>query len=569
MKLGVTLDILNQKATPAFYADTLANRPAAGYVGRVFISTDTLDLYRDTGTTWVLLSPSSTGTITGSGAAGQVTYFSAASSITGSNNLFWDSTNNHLGIQTATPDCALDVNHNGTFVAKFNNTTSANTLIGFYNLDNPQWLIGSNSVANNLTFYDATNFPTLTATTTMATDGTTYIGGQTTGSGKLNVYSATSDNGIQISGANAPSLRIDNAPTGATLRAGLGISTATNNFIQGSANRDFCIFNGTTTLASPILFGIYGTTNVQEAARISAARNLIIGGVTDSGEKLQVIGTTFLSSNVAIGSSGTSDISWGTAGGIKLSRTNVGPEYALNQRWTGSLAFVDIASSTQWNGGVTILGNGGGNVGIGTLSPTDPQSFGRALEISSSSFGAALYLKSSASSTYAWMGYDYTALQMIIAATGTNTGIRFETGSAERMRISNTGNLVIGTTTDNGNRVNVNGNIWGNALTRSDRFVSNSSFTANIVFNTFTTFYTMTSTYGGIYLVILCLDGQNTADWAASAIIYTNGSSSTILTQQNGTLVQITTSGLDIQGKQTGTSPNLDMAYRVLKINNV
>lgn len=165
MKLGVTLDILNQKGTPAFFADTLANRPAAGFTGRVFISTDTLDLYRDTGTTWVLLSPSSTGTITGAGAAGQVTYFSGTSSITGDNNLFWDSVNGHLGIKTITPDCALDVNHAGTFVAKFNNTTTANTLIGIYNLDNPQWLIGSNSVANDLTFYDATNFPTLVATT--------------------------------------------------------------------------------------------------------------------------------------------------------------------------------------------------------------------------------------------------------------------------------------------------------------------------------------------------------------------------------------------------------------------
>ena len=302
MKLGVTLDILNQKDTPAFYADTLANRPAAGFTGRVFISTDTLDLYRDTGTTWVLLSPSSTGTITGSGAAGQVTYFSAASSITGNNNLFWDSANNHLGIQTATPDCALDVNHNGTFVAKFNNTTTANTLIGIYNLDNPQWLIGSNSVANDLTFYDATNFPTLVATTTMKTDGTTFIGGQTTGSGRLNVYSATGDNGIQISGANAPSLRIDNAPTGATKRIGFGISTATNNFIQGSADRDMCIFNGSTT-ASPMLFGIYDTTNVQEAARISAARNFLINTTTDTGQKLQVNGNSYFNGHVGIGSS--------------------------------------------------------------------------------------------------------------------------------------------------------------------------------------------------------------------------------------------------------------------------
>jgi hypothetical protein len=81
MKLGVTLDILNQKGTPAFNADTLANRPAPGYVGRVFISTDTYDLYRDTGTTWVLLSPSSTGTITGSGTTNTLPLWTSASAI--------------------------------------------------------------------------------------------------------------------------------------------------------------------------------------------------------------------------------------------------------------------------------------------------------------------------------------------------------------------------------------------------------------------------------------------------------------------------------------------------------
>jgi hypothetical protein len=85
-------------------------------------------------------------------------------------------------------------------------------------------------------------------------------------------------------------------------------------------------------------------------------------------------GAATFSSSVAvgagmtIGTSGTNDISWNTAGGIKLSRTNVGPEYALSQRWTGSLAYIDIGSSTQWNGGVTILPNGGGNVLIGTTT---------------------------------------------------------------------------------------------------------------------------------------------------------------------------------------------------------
>jgi hypothetical protein len=347
MKLGVTLDILNQKDTPAFYADTLANRPAAGFTGRVFISTDTYDLYRDTGSTWVLLSPSSTGTITGSGAAGQVTFFSAASSITGSNNLFWDNTNGHLGIKTITPDCALDVNHDGAFVAKFNNTTSANTLLGIFNADNPQWLIGSNNVADDLIFYDATNSPTLVPTTTMKIDGTTFIGGQNTGSGRLNVYSATGDNGIQISGANAPSLRIDNAPTGATKRIGFGISTATNNFIQGSTDRDMCIFNGSTT-ASAMLFGIYDTTNVQEAARISAARNFIVGKNTDSGERLQISGSAIVTNLLVKTNADT----------IKFSTT----------------------SATGSNGSNIFIGNGGDNVtytsgdtgsyntGIGVLS---------------------------------------------------------------------------------------------------------------------------------------------------------------------------------------------------------
>ena len=79
---NINLAILNQKATPAFFADTLANRPAPSFVGRIFISTDTLDLYRDTGSAWLLLSPSSTGTIGGSGTTDTIPLFSSSSSIT-------------------------------------------------------------------------------------------------------------------------------------------------------------------------------------------------------------------------------------------------------------------------------------------------------------------------------------------------------------------------------------------------------------------------------------------------------------------------------------------------------
>jgi hypothetical protein len=50
------LSILNQKGTPMFNSDTFANRPAFGIVGRIFISTDTAAIYRDTGTAWDLIA---------------------------------------------------------------------------------------------------------------------------------------------------------------------------------------------------------------------------------------------------------------------------------------------------------------------------------------------------------------------------------------------------------------------------------------------------------------------------------------------------------------------------------
>jgi len=293
---NIDLSILNQRQTPAFYADTLANRPAAGFVGRIFVSTNTLDLYRDNGTTWDLLSPSSTGTITGSGAAGQVTYFSAASSITGSNNLFWDSTNNRLGVNTNAPTASFDVHSASNTIAQFNQTVATNdTRIAFQNSGSSLWRIGNlyNAGANDFEIFDVVG--ALQSLTVKKTTGQVLIGTSTVGSGKLVVRSASSDNGIQIVGATAPSLRIDSAETGPTKRIGLAIATNTNNFIQGSADRDMCIFNGSTT-ASPMLFGIYdaGAVSVQEAARISAARNFLIGTTTDSGQKLIVSGTALI-----------------------------------------------------------------------------------------------------------------------------------------------------------------------------------------------------------------------------------------------------------------------------------
>jgi hypothetical protein len=54
--LNVNFGIINQKGSPAFYQDLYADIPNPGFLGRIFIGTDNFNIYRDTGTTWDLIS---------------------------------------------------------------------------------------------------------------------------------------------------------------------------------------------------------------------------------------------------------------------------------------------------------------------------------------------------------------------------------------------------------------------------------------------------------------------------------------------------------------------------------
>jgi nitrogen fixation protein len=68
--------------------------------------------------------------ISGSGAAGQVTYWTGASAVSGSNNLFWNNTNARLGIGIATPAVSLDVRTSAVGeLAYFANTAANSGLI--------------------------------------------------------------------------------------------------------------------------------------------------------------------------------------------------------------------------------------------------------------------------------------------------------------------------------------------------------------------------------------------------------------------------------------------------------
>jgi hypothetical protein len=460
----IDLSILNQRQTPAFYADVFANRPAAGFVGRIFVSTNTFEFYRDNGTGWDLIGGPGTSTVTGTGANGQVTYWNGASSITGSNNLFFDAVNGHLGIGTITPGTALEIDHDQNTIIQLQQTVATNdNRITFINSGVGLWRIGSfyNAGANDFGLFDVA--AAAQQVTVKRTTGQVLIGTSTVGSGKLVVASATGDNGVQIVGASAPSLRIDNAESGPTKRAGFGISTATNNFIQGSADRDFCMFNGSTT-ASPILFGIYDTINVAEAARISAARNFLVGTVTDSGEKFIVSGTANISGNTGIGGTNSS-----------VARLYVRTENNANNpaltlfKNEFDTANEDILRVQSFENGVgvrtvfTVKTNGNAylysQLLIGTTTLATGFTTFAQFQASGTTGGIIINSATNNIGRLIFTNNNTSGGEGLIRYDGSIQSMQFFSNAAEGMRITSAGNLLIGTTTDAGFKLNVNGGI--------------------------------------------------------------------------------------------------------------
>jgi hypothetical protein len=617
---NIDLSILNQRQTPAFYADTLANRPAAGFVGRIFVSTNTFAFYRDNGTGWDLIGGPGTGTITGSGTSGQIALWDGASTITGDSGLTYNGTDNSLtaskfivtggtSSQFLKADGSVD---SSSYVPYTGATASLN--MGANNISGQNYFINGNGVnsggylgikqysgtssgslgytslyaalqnslyiqysqtdssvktvelssgllgttprqyqfpdadgtlaltSNILNIYNSNG--TLSSERTVAlnnfnlifdggattarvrldadtnvarifsfatnnlprfairVDGTesggntgsdyairryddagTFVDapltitrstGQSTFAKKVVIENNAGDQQLQIVSTTAPSIRLDNAQTGATKRAGLGISTAVNNFIQGSADRDYCIFNSSTT-ASPILFGIYdaGLTNTQEAARISPARNFLIGTTTDSGYKLAVSGSAIFNA-----------VKMGTASQVSTATTSSGADIIVGTGADSSPAFQvwDDNSLTIPRFIVTRIGN----VGIGNTTPsykldvTGIAASNTGFLISSGQYNnitevpyTGIFMTGSSSP-------DGFGSLLISSRTDAARPIIFGnssgSASAERMRIAaSTGNLIINRTTDSGEKLQVNGQILSTSTINGTRFNSTSN----------------------------------------------------------------------------------------------
>jgi hypothetical protein len=185
----------NQLQTPALYTDAFAGRPAAGIYGRLFMSTDTKEIFQDLTTTWQLLADAGAGAGTlqsvctnGSSTTTGITILSNNLALTNSassfyikaltvgsvlfcddasglvsqdnTNFFWDNTNNRLGLGTAAPSARLDVHSSSGTSAILNGTGVSNALLTFQSAGVNKWSVGnfvSSTVANDFNIYDTVN----------------------------------------------------------------------------------------------------------------------------------------------------------------------------------------------------------------------------------------------------------------------------------------------------------------------------------------------------------------------------------------------------------------------------
>jgi hypothetical protein len=147
---------------------SLASFPLVGVADTIYIALDTNVLYRwNTGTSaYVELSPNiinslvfsdangfdgnislvgsvATLTITTALTTGSVPFIGASGALSQDNaNLFFDDTNNRLGINTNSPTTALDVFGSG-IIGRINGTSTNNAFLGFASAGSNKWSIGN------------------------------------------------------------------------------------------------------------------------------------------------------------------------------------------------------------------------------------------------------------------------------------------------------------------------------------------------------------------------------------------------------------------------------------------
>jgi hypothetical protein len=532
--ISVDFDVLNQRGSPAWFTDTFANIPTAGFVGRMFISKDTFAFYRDTGSGWDLIGGPGTGTLTGSGVSGQVSFFNGTQTITGNNNLFWDNVNSRLGINTATPGQPLDIHSTGNTLVQLNNTSTGNSNISFQNQDVAKWRVGNvyNAGANSFDIQNAgllTNALTISSTT----NDITITGNLNTGVKVITTGGIFCDTAILLKNLGSV--------TGTNGYSSFSGNPANNGFTFAPNNSSYHRFITPTT-------GNYDYTFPATTGTIALTSNLSsylpLTGGTLTGALNLTYASPFLYLNASTGNANDIifTINNATFGTLIVSDTF----YQFSSNTSGGYLFKNSLGNNVFtiadNGAATLSStlsiNGGTITSAGSFSYTLPSASGTIALTSNitsaisgttnrlskftsanvignsmvSDDGTTLTSTGATRSNFYIKAANNTEYSQLAFANGTNatTGgisynnsgqyMQFETNTSEWMRLGSTGNLLINTTTDSGfGKLQV----IGSAYFSSSIGIGTNSFNSNF------TLMVSNTTASGSYIGATNLAGGN------------------------------------------------------------
>lgn len=342
------------------------------------------------------------------------------------------------------------------------------TFVKWSNLDNNAILIGVLAAQKN-------------ATTLRTQDGQGQFFQANVLGGLIGSTAGVSTATLQSAYNNSvlPQILVDNTRLAVTVRNGQ--SSDASNIIQGQN------ISGTTTSSLDGNGKITGTSFVDSNATSTDA--LLAGGTTlsnpisgslTSGYLPKATGSTTLGNslvydsgtNVGIGTTAPTAKLSVLGGEIKVVSSNfvsgsIGNTLTIGVSQAGDYARVLSGGIGDTAARNLVLQEFGGNVGINTTAPSAK------LHVVGLAGSDVLLLEKSTGASLAIAGATGTTNNAILAATNsTSPDFQLFTGGSERMRITNGGNALFGTTTDNGHGVlQANGNITASAATLSGQVV--------------------------------------------------------------------------------------------------
>jgi hypothetical protein len=225
------------------------------------------------------------------------------------------------------------------------------------------------------------------------------------------------------------------------------VKVATNanaafNDVSGVARLDFYNDAASANVDANIQFNnLFFRANGTIVSTIDSSGNLGIG-TASPGAKLHVLGSNFV----------------GIFAGTNAN--TVYTEYRYNSTTTSGLigngssllsAAADSDFIVRSEGALKFATNGNnfravidssGNLGIGTTSPADTNSFGRALDIRSSTGAAAYFRDSDDATKYSVAGFFGADSNAYYGSWGTGTGVLFYSAGSERARITSGGDFL-------------------------------------------------------------------------------------------------------------------------------